>query len=71
MSRVSFHDLACPKCGQREEFHVDITATAYLDASGPTVESDYHWDEASGCTCLNCHFDGCVADFVAAMVVTT
>ena len=57
--------VACPRCGHRADFHVDITATAFLDASGPTVESDYYWDEGSDCSCLGCYFGGNVADFVS------
>ena len=65
MSRPRFEDLACPRCGHGDNFHVDVTATAYLDAAGPTVESDYYWDERSDCSCLGCYFGGSVADFVA------
>ena len=70
MRRPRFEDLVCPRCGHRDDFHVDVTATAYLDASGPTVESDYFWDEASGCVCLSCHYDGSVADYVVTEAVT-
>lgn len=70
MIRPSFADLACPRGGHRDDFHIDVTATAYLDASGPTVENDYFWEADSGCTCLHCHFDGNAADFVAAKAVT-
>ena len=64
MTRPRFEDLACPRCGHRDDFHVDITATAYLDACGPSVESDYYWDKSSDCSCLGCYFGGSVADFV-------
>lgn len=64
MTRPRFEDLACPRCGHRDDFHVDITATAYLDSCGPTVESDYYWDQTSDCSCLGCYFGGIVADFV-------
>ena len=60
MTKPRFQDLACPRCGHRSDFHIDVTATAYVDASGPTVESDYHWDGRSCCTCLGslgCGFD--------------
>lgn len=70
MRRPRFEDLACPRCGHRHDFHVDVTATAYLDASGPTVESDYLWAESSGCVCLSCHYDGSVADYVVTEAVT-
>ena len=38
MSRPRFEDLACPRCGHGDNFHVEITATAYLNAAGPSVE---------------------------------
>lgn len=63
MRKPRFEDLVCPRCGHRASFHVDITATAYLDAAGPSVESDYYWDEGSDCSCLGCYFSGSVADF--------
>ena len=64
MMTPRFQDLACPRCGHRDDFHVDVMASAYLDADGPMVESDYFWDESSGCTCRGCYFGGSVADFV-------
>jgi hypothetical protein len=64
MMRPRFQDLACPQCGHRSDFYIDVTATAYVDASGPTVESDYYWDEKSCCTCLGCGFEASAADFV-------
>lgn len=67
MTRPRFEDLACPRCGHRDDFHVDVTAVAYLDASGPTVESDYYWDNSSDCSCLGCYFGGTVADFAKAL----
>ena len=64
MSRPRFEDLACPRCGQREQFHVDVTATAYLDESGPSVEGEYDWDSESYIACLDCNLEGIVAQFL-------
>jgi hypothetical protein len=63
MTTLRFQDLACPNCGHHENFHVDVTATAYLDDRGTTVESDYYWDGNSICTCLGCHFEANAAAF--------
>lgn len=71
MSRPRFEELACPRCGHGDSFHVDVTATAYLDAAGPSVESDYYCDERSVCSCLRCNFEGSVADFVATKCEVT
>lgn len=63
MTTLLLSELACPCCGHRGSFHIDVTATAYVDASGPCVESEYYWNADSNCTCLNCFHDARVADF--------
>ena len=63
MRTLRFQDLACPNCGQRESFHVDVTATAYLDGSGLSVEGGYCWNSDLCCTCLGCHFEASAGDF--------
>ena len=63
MSWPRFHGLACPRCRQCRQFHVDITATVSLDAYGSCVESDYYWDGEASITCLDCNEEGIVADF--------
>jgi len=68
MKRLLIDELTCPQCGHRGSFHIDITATAYVDASGPRVESDYYWDADSGCACLRCNHDARAGDFVAKAV---
>jgi hypothetical protein len=65
MMRPRFQDLACPRCGHRGDFHIDVTATAYIDASGPTVEGDYYWDGTSCSTCLACGFEASAAEFAS------
>lgn len=69
MSTIAFSDLVCPRCGHHTDFHVDVSATAYLDARGPAVESEYFWDDRSCCTCLACNFESCVGDFVTKKAV--
>lgn len=54
MRRLLIDELTCPRCGHRGSFHIDIIATAYVDAGGPCVESDYYWDPHSACTCRKC-----------------
>jgi hypothetical protein len=34
--------LACPKCGQDDGFHVDITGTAYIGKASAEVLDEYH-----------------------------
>ena len=66
MSRLSLDELACPRCGHRGSFHIDITATAYVDASGPCVESDYYWDADSVCACVKCRHEDSAGAFAGA-----
>ena len=66
MTEPRIQDLACPQCGHRDDFHIDVTATAYVDDSGPTVEGDCYWDGTSCCTCLGCGFKSCAGDFAKA-----
>lgn len=68
MTRPQLDDLTCPQCRHRGSFHIDVTATAYVDAAGPCVESDYYWDAASGCVCLACFHEANVADFTCKAV---
>jgi len=69
MTTLRFEDLACPKCGHNKNFHVDVTATAFLDASGPSVAGDYCWDSHSCCTCLGCGFEANASEFVKSKAV--
>ena len=67
--KLRFQDLACPRCAHRKDFHIDIGATGYLDATGVCVESDYHWDATSVCTCLGCQHEAPAAGFAKATEV--
>lgn len=65
MSKPRLEDLTCPRCGHRGSFHIDVTATAFVDAHGAYVENgDYYWDAASLCTCLGCQRESRAAAFV-------
>lgn len=71
MSRLLLDELTCPRCGHRGCFHIDITATAYVDASGPSVESDYYWDADSVCACVKCRHEDSAGAFAGAGSITT
>lgn len=60
---LRFEDLACPRCGYRQQFHIDVSATAHLDRFGLKVESDYIWNHRSCCTCLSCGFEAPACEF--------
>jgi predicted nucleic-acid-binding Zn-ribbon protein len=61
--------LACPKCGQDDDFHVDITGTAYIGKAGAEVLDDYQWDHHSTCTCLECCFESRFCAFIKPKAV--
>jgi hypothetical protein len=65
MTTLAFQDLACPRCGHSGSFHIDVVATAFVDACGACVESDYYWDGDSSCACLRCSHEALVSDFCA------
>lgn len=69
MSRLRLEDLACPNCGHDKNFHIDVTATATLDATGLFVEDTHYWDENSCCTCLGCTFEANASEFVKTQEV--
>jgi hypothetical protein len=59
-------DLACPKCGHRESFLIDIEARAVVRDDGTEVGSaDHDWQDTSYCACGNdaCPLEGEVSDF--------
>lgn len=70
MRRLLIDELTCPRCGHRGSFHIDIIATAYVDDSGPCVESDYYWDSDSGCACLTCNYEASAGAFAGMAAVT-
>lgn len=63
MKRLLIDELTCPRCGHRGSFHIDITATAYVDDCGTCVESNYYWDSDSGCACLTCFYEASAGAF--------
>ena len=63
MKRLLIDELTCPRCGHRGSFHIDITATAYVDDCGTCVESNYYWDSDSGCVCLTCFYEASAGAF--------
>jgi len=70
MRRLLIDELTCPRCGHRGSFHIDVMATAHVDAGGPCVESDYYWDSDSGCACLTCNYEASAGAFAGMAPVT-
>lgn len=63
----SLEDMACPKCGWRKDFEIEITSTVTVDDEGVmnANDCDHTWDDKSPCECGNrrCFHSGKVKDF--------
>jgi predicted nucleic-acid-binding Zn-ribbon protein len=57
------HDMACPHCGNRESFAVEIATTAVWRDEGSEVDEDYECSPDSYCSCLNCETGGALRHF--------
>ncbi len=57
-------DMACPECGSREPFTIEVTcfARTYDDGIEQTEDSD--WSALSACACRNCGYDATVQHFI-------
>jgi rubredoxin len=63
-------DIACPKCGQRDEFVVQAAIHVGLKDEGTDAYSDStkhfgdtEYDGTAHCVCPDCNFDGQLQDF--------
>ena len=56
-------DMACPKCGNRERFNVEVKTIMELQDMGSGDHADIEHDATSFCQCLECAEEGTVADF--------
>lgn len=56
----------CPKCGQTEEFRIEISAVAQVTDDCVEITGDTEWNNNSYCSCPKCDHDGIVEDFMEA-----
>lgn len=57
-------DLACPDCGSRGPFCIDMGSGITVHDAGATVSAeDLYWDFNSYCRCEECDSDGEVKHF--------
>jgi hypothetical protein len=56
-------DIACPHCGNRERFSVEVTTHMEIVDDGTDDHGDTEWDDESHCRCCDCNEDGAVKDF--------
>lgn len=57
-------DKACPKCGNRDEFRIDLKTQANLVDDGTDANvGDHEYDDDSVCVCEKCRFTTQLSDF--------
>jgi DNA-directed RNA polymerase subunit RPC12/RpoP len=56
-------DIACPKCGNRGDFKILVSAFATVCDDGIDGTEDTEWDEQSHIMCKDCMHEGIVKDF--------
>ena len=69
MTQPLLENFSCPKCHSKTEFYLDVLATVYLDATGPSLAGDYFADGDFTCVCLSCDHEAKVFDFTTAAEV--
>jgi len=62
------NDLKCPECGTEDgpleiEAVIYTTITLYKDGSEDDGYGETTWEDDSSCRCVECGFEGVVADF--------
>ncbi len=55
--------MACPDCGQWDEFIIHVSGYVIVDDDGIQEDADYEWSNDSHCECRKCGFKGKVRDF--------
>ena len=56
-------DIACPKCGNREHFRIQVKTICTLMDDGVDEHEDTEWGNQSFCQCKECDEAGTVKNF--------
>lgn len=56
-------DIACPGCGNREEFRIEMKSMFTLRDDGTDGYEDTEWGQGNYCRCGQCQHEGKVRDF--------
>lgn len=56
--------IKCPKCESLGPFRIASLCSAEVHDDGIESSTNYEWDETSACSCLQCHENGKVEDFM-------
>lgn len=62
-NRNCLKDFACPKCGNRSRFNIEVSTMMEFRDDGSDDHGNTEWDMNSFCQCLECGEDGDVKDF--------
>ena len=56
-------DTACPHCGNRDLFHIEVKTVMEVTDGGTDTQGDVEWEETSPTVCKDCEATGTLADF--------
>lgn len=60
--------MRCPKCGNKDEFRIEVSTIAKVTDDGIELVGDTEWSDKSFCMCPVCEHDGFAADFTQGAV---
>lgn len=55
--------MRCPHCRSPEPFFISVKTTCLFYDEGSEEAASLEWDQSSPCTCVDCAYQGTVADF--------
>jgi hypothetical protein len=55
--------MKCPQCGSLEPFRIETTTVMAWTDEGEAESANLEWEDDSYCECLECDYQGLVADF--------
>ncbi len=56
-------NIACPECGNRDQFRIEMKSTFTLRDDGTDGHGDTEWGRHAYCQCGQCQHEGRVRDF--------
>jgi hypothetical protein len=59
-------DIACPECGNRDQFRIEMKSIFALRDAGTDGYEDTDWGQNAYCQCCECQHEGKVRDFTFA-----
>ena len=59
-------NIACPECGNRDQFRIEMKSVFTLRDDGTDGYEDTDWGRNAYCQCGQCQHEGKVCDFIFA-----